>query len=55
MDYVIGEERAPQAGAWRRKDADDLAEVQRISERTRESIQGMIQALLRERRSVFAG
>jgi 1-acyl-sn-glycerol-3-phosphate acyltransferase len=37
------------------EDADDLAEVQRISERTRESIQGMIQALLRERRSVFAG
>jgi 1-acyl-sn-glycerol-3-phosphate acyltransferase len=35
--------------------ADDLAEVQRLAERTRESIQGMLQALLRERRSVFAG
>jgi 1-acyl-sn-glycerol-3-phosphate acyltransferase len=35
--------------------ADDLAEVQRLTERTRESIQGMLQALLRERRSVFAG
>ncbi|HEX8698209.1 MAG TPA: lysophospholipid acyltransferase family protein [Myxococcaceae bacterium] len=37
------------------EDADDLAEVHRVTERTRESIQGMIQALLRERRSVFAG
>jgi len=37
------------------EDADDLAEVQRVTERTRESIQGMIQSLLRERRSVFAG
>ena len=37
------------------EDADDLAEVQRLTERTRESIQGMIQALLRERRSVFSG
>jgi 1-acyl-sn-glycerol-3-phosphate acyltransferase len=35
--------------------ADDLAEVQRLSERTREAIMGMLQALLRERRSVFAG
>lgn len=35
--------------------ADDLAEVHRLTERTRESIQGMLQALLRERRSVFAG
>lgn len=35
--------------------ADDLAEVQRLTERTRESIQGMLQSLLRERRSVFAG
>ncbi|RJS25144.1 acyltransferase [Corallococcus sp. H22C18031201] len=35
--------------------AEDLGEVQRLTERTRESIQGMIQALLRERRSVFAG
>ncbi|WP_224240935.1 lysophospholipid acyltransferase family protein [Hyalangium gracile] len=35
--------------------ADDLAEVQRLTERTREAIQGMLQALLRERRSVFAG
>jgi 1-acyl-sn-glycerol-3-phosphate acyltransferase len=35
--------------------ANDLAEVQRLTERTRESIQGMLQALLRERRSVFAG
>jgi 1-acyl-sn-glycerol-3-phosphate acyltransferase len=37
------------------EDADDLAEVQRVTERTRESIQGMIQSLLRERRSIFAG
>jgi len=37
------------------EDADDLAEVQRVTERTRESIQGMLQSLLRERRSVFAG
>lgn len=35
--------------------ADDLAEVQRLTERTREAIMGMLQALLRERRSVFAG
>jgi 1-acyl-sn-glycerol-3-phosphate acyltransferase len=35
--------------------ADDMAEVQRLTERTRESIQGMLQALLRERRGVFAG
>ncbi|MDC0707793.1 lysophospholipid acyltransferase family protein [Stigmatella sp. ncwal1] len=35
--------------------ANDLAEVQRLTERTREAIQSMIQALLRERRSVFAG
>ncbi|XXF75005.1 lysophospholipid acyltransferase family protein [Myxococcaceae bacterium GXIMD 01537] len=35
--------------------ADDLGEVTRLTERTRESIQGMIQALLRERRGVFAG
>lgn len=35
--------------------ADDMGEVQRLTERTRESIQGMLQALLRERRSVFAG
>ncbi|RKI72558.1 acyltransferase [Corallococcus sp. AB049A] len=35
--------------------ADDLGEVQRLTERTRESIQGMLQALLRERRSVFTG
>lgn len=37
------------------EDADDLTEVQRVTERTRESIQGMLQSLLRERRSVFAG
>ncbi|NNB93156.1 acyltransferase family protein [Corallococcus exiguus] len=37
------------------EDADDLGEVQRLTERTRESIQGMLQALLRERRSVFTG
>jgi 1-acyl-sn-glycerol-3-phosphate acyltransferase len=35
--------------------ADDLGEVQRLTERTRESIMGMLQSLLRERRSVFAG
>jgi 1-acyl-sn-glycerol-3-phosphate acyltransferase len=35
--------------------ADDLAEVTRLTERTREAIMGMLQALLRERRSVFAG
>ncbi|WP_375759237.1 1-acyl-sn-glycerol-3-phosphate acyltransferase [Corallococcus exercitus] len=35
--------------------ADDLGEVQRLTELTRESIQSMLQALLRERRSVFAG
>jgi len=33
--------------------AEDLAVVQRVNERTRESIQGMITALLRERTSVF--
>ncbi|NVJ27752.1 1-acyl-sn-glycerol-3-phosphate acyltransferase [Myxococcus sp. AM011] len=35
--------------------ADDLGEVGRLTERTREAIQGMIHTLLRERRSVFAG
>ncbi|RYZ41995.1 MAG: acyltransferase [Myxococcaceae bacterium] len=35
--------------------ADDLGEVQRLTERTREAIQAMLQALLRERRSVFSG
>jgi hypothetical protein len=35
--------------------AEDLAEVQLLTERTREAIMGMLQALLRERRSVFAG
>jgi 1-acyl-sn-glycerol-3-phosphate acyltransferase len=35
--------------------ADELAEVQRLTERTREAIMGMLQALLRERRSVFGG
>jgi 1-acyl-sn-glycerol-3-phosphate acyltransferase len=35
--------------------AEDLSQVQRLTERTRESIQGMLQALLKERRSVFAG
>jgi len=35
--------------------ADDMSQVQRLTERTRESIQGMLQALLKERRSVFAG
>ncbi|MCY1034921.1 1-acyl-sn-glycerol-3-phosphate acyltransferase [Corallococcus sp. BB11-1] len=35
--------------------ADDLGEVQRLTEQTREAIQAMLQALLRERRSVFAG
>ncbi|HEY0095766.1 MAG TPA: lysophospholipid acyltransferase family protein, partial [Archangium sp.] len=35
--------------------ADDMSHVQRLTERTRESIQGMLQALLKERRSVFAG
>jgi len=35
--------------------ADDLGEVQRLTERTREAIQGMLHALLKERRSVFAG
>ena len=35
--------------------AEDLSEVQRLTERTREAIQGMLQALLRERRSVFGG
>ncbi|MFY2559515.1 1-acyl-sn-glycerol-3-phosphate acyltransferase [Corallococcus terminator] len=35
--------------------ADDLGEVGRLTERTREAIQGMIHTLLRERRSIFAG
>ncbi len=35
--------------------AEDMSQVQRLTERTRESIQGMLQALLKERRSVFAG
>ena len=35
--------------------AEDLSQVQRLTERTRESIQGMLQALLKDRRSVFAG
>ncbi|WP_395847607.1 1-acyl-sn-glycerol-3-phosphate acyltransferase [Cystobacter fuscus] len=35
--------------------AEDLSQVQRLTERTRESIQGMLQALLKERRSVFSG
>jgi 1-acyl-sn-glycerol-3-phosphate acyltransferase len=35
--------------------AEDMSLVQRLTERTRESIQGMLQALLKERRSVFAG
>jgi hypothetical protein len=35
--------------------ADDMSQVQRLTERTRESIQGMLQALLKDRRSVFAG
>ncbi|WP_373867621.1 lysophospholipid acyltransferase family protein [Myxococcus fulvus] len=35
--------------------ADDLGEVGRLTERTREAIQGMLHSLLRERRSVFAG
>jgi 1-acyl-sn-glycerol-3-phosphate acyltransferase len=35
--------------------ADDLLEVQRLVERTRESIEGMIRALLQDRRSVFGG
>ncbi|WP_257460233.1 lysophospholipid acyltransferase family protein [Archangium lipolyticum] len=35
--------------------ADDMSQVQRLTERTRESIQGMLQALLKERRSVFSG
>lgn len=35
--------------------AEDMGEVQRLTERTRESIQGMLQALLKERRGVFAG
>ncbi|MCP3164042.1 1-acyl-sn-glycerol-3-phosphate acyltransferase [Myxococcus qinghaiensis] len=35
--------------------AEDLGEVGRLTERTREAIQGMIHTLLRERRSVFAG
>ncbi|MCE9670266.1 acyltransferase family protein [Myxococcus stipitatus] len=35
--------------------ADDLGEVQRLTERTREAIQGMLHSLLKERRSVFAG
>jgi hypothetical protein len=35
--------------------AEDLSQVQRLTERTRESIQGILQALLKERRSVFSG
>lgn len=35
--------------------AEDLSQVQRLTERTRESIQGMLQSLLKDRRSVFAG
>ena len=35
--------------------AEDMSQVQRLTERTRESIQGMLQALLKERRSVFSG
>jgi 1-acyl-sn-glycerol-3-phosphate acyltransferase len=35
--------------------AEDMSQVQRLTERTRESIQGMLQALLKDRRSVFAG
>ena len=35
--------------------AEDMSQVQRLTERTRESIQGMLQALLKERRSIFAG
>jgi 1-acyl-sn-glycerol-3-phosphate acyltransferase len=35
--------------------AEDMSQVQRLTERTRESIQGMLQALLKERRSVFTG
>ena len=35
--------------------AEDLGQVHRLTERTRESIQGMLQALLKERRSVFTG
>jgi 1-acyl-sn-glycerol-3-phosphate acyltransferase len=35
--------------------AEDPSEVQRLTERTRESIQGMLQALLLERGSVFGG
>ncbi|WP_434348780.1 1-acyl-sn-glycerol-3-phosphate acyltransferase [Myxococcus virescens] len=42
------EDLAPEA-------ADDLGEVQHLTERTREAIQSMLQSLLRERRSVFAG
>ena len=35
--------------------ADDLARVGELTERTREAIQGMLESLLRERRSVFRG
>ncbi|NTX37120.1 1-acyl-sn-glycerol-3-phosphate acyltransferase [Myxococcus sp. CA033] len=35
--------------------AEDLGEVGRLTERTREAIQSMIHTLLRERRSIFAG
>ncbi|WP_338866536.1 lysophospholipid acyltransferase family protein [Myxococcus stipitatus] len=35
--------------------ADDLGEVGRLTERTREAIQGMLHSLLRQRRSIFAG
>jgi 1-acyl-sn-glycerol-3-phosphate acyltransferase len=37
------------------KAAEDLSQVQRITERVRESIQGMLLALLKERRTVFGG
>ena len=47
-DPISMEGLAPEA-------AEDMSEVQRLTERTRESIQGMLQALLRERRGVFAG
>jgi 1-acyl-sn-glycerol-3-phosphate acyltransferase len=35
--------------------ADDLREIQRLVEQTRVQIEGMLQALLGERRSIFAG
>ncbi|WPB73039.1 hypothetical protein KYC5002_28735 [Archangium violaceum] len=49
LQQALSRERPdPQKARW-------LSRVQRITERTRESIQGMLQALLKERRSVFAG